>query len=70
MRIKTLILDKKIVDYSYRYFDLYRYSREENITKACKHYLQLNARKFDVRINQVLFVKEFKNTYHVKYEVE
>ena len=68
--IKTLILDKNLVDSKYRYFDFYRYSRSENIMNACKHYLTNCNRKYDINIMQVLYVKEFKNTYHVKYEVE
>lgn len=61
MAKKIIILDKKAVDFKYRkYFDFYRYSKEENATHAVAYYLGKN--------ENFLNVRTFKNTYHVKIE--
>ena len=67
--IKTLILEKPSVLSRYRYFDLFRYSRNDNLIHACKHYLNTTNRKYNVKSYQVVNVIEFKYTLHVKYEV-
>ena len=61
MAKKIIILDKSLVDFKYkRYFDYYRYTKEENATHAVAYYLGIN--------ENFLNVRTFKKTYHVKIE--